>query len=175
MSNCLYYLKTQTLLKNVNVDILTAEIQTLNLTNTLITISVQPEQFVMIFADDVDNNDVLLIDGIVANHKHLTTKQIVTAKIDSAIKFGMSLVTEFAADNVIMGITQDGMTSTVRKNMEQVFLAVSTGSLYDAIFEIKQIPPEKKDSKYITDSRLLVFINKIETYLNIPQSESLND
>ena len=72
-----------------------------------------------------------------------------------------------------MGITADGMTGPVRKNMSEVINAIQTGSLYDAIAEVKAIQPSQKDAKYITDARLLQFINRIETHLNIPPSTSL--
>lgn len=88
--------------------------------------------------------------------------------INSASNFGMDLMNDFAAENVIMGITQDGMTGTVRKACSEVIDCLVTGSLYDAIKEVKSIPLEKKDSKYLTNARLTIFINKIETYLGIP-------
>lgn len=87
--------------------------------------------------------------------------------------FGESIMKEFATENIVMGITQDGMTSVVRKAMTEVILALTTASLYDAIAEAKAIPADKKDAKYITDARLLQFINKIETYLQLPLSTSL--
>lgn len=99
--------------------------------------------------------------------------EIIQKVIADAINFGNQLISEFAAQNVLMGITQEGMTGTVRKNMSEVVNALSTGSLYDAIAEAKAIPSDKKDSKYITDARLLEFVNKIEAYLNIPLSNSL--
>lgn len=102
-----------------------------------------------------------------------TQQEYVQKIISDAISFGNGLISEFAATNVIMGITQDGMTGTVRKNMSEVISALGTGSLYDAIAEVRALTVDKKDAKYITDVRLLSFINKIETYLAIPMSESL--
>lgn len=93
--------------------------------------------------------------------------------IANAIVFGGNLISQFAAENVMMGITQDGMTGTVRKNMSEVLSALQTGSLYDVILEVKSLTADKKDAKYITDARLLQFINKIEDYLQIPRSTSL--
>lgn len=93
--------------------------------------------------------------------------------ISNAINFGNKLIVEFATENVIMGITQDNMTKIVRQRMSEVINALQTGSLYDAINEAKAIPDTFKDGKYITNTRLLQFINKIETYLNLPRSNSL--
>lgn len=93
--------------------------------------------------------------------------------VSNAISFGNKLVVEFASENILMGITQDGMTKIVRQNMTEVISALQTGSLYDAINEARNIPIERKDAKYITNERLLQFINKIESYLNKPLSQSL--
>lgn len=93
--------------------------------------------------------------------------------VRSAMSFGQNLMVEFAAENIKMGITQEGMTKTVREAMADVVLAIQTGSLYDTIDEIKAIPAASKDGKYITDDRLLEYLNKIETYLGISVSQSL--
>lgn len=93
--------------------------------------------------------------------------------IENAISFGNALVVEFTTENVLMGITQDGMTSQVRKALDEVRSCLSSGSLYDAMHEIRQIPAEKKDIKYLTDTRLLSFLNKIETYLGLSLSSNL--
>lgn len=93
--------------------------------------------------------------------------------LDAAIAFGNEIMKEFTRENIKMGITADSMTGTVRKNMSEVIVALTTGSLYDAITEAKAIPAEDKDVKYITDVRLLSFVNKIEAYLGAPLSEEI--
>jgi hypothetical protein len=93
--------------------------------------------------------------------------------LTNAINFGMQIMKDFTKENMVLGITQDGMTGTVRKAMIEVISALQTGSLYDAIAEAKAIPQESKDAKYITDARLLSFVNKIEEYLGIELSQSL--
>jgi hypothetical protein len=87
--------------------------------------------------------------------------------VQAAINFGQQLLVDFAAENIQLGITQDGMTKTVRQNMAEVMSAISTGSLYDAIEEIDAIPAEAKDDKYITDERLAVYKQRIVDYLGV--------
>lgn len=87
--------------------------------------------------------------------------------VQSAINFGQQLLVDFAAENIKLGITQDGMTKTVRKNMAEVMSAISTGSLYDALDEIDAIPAEAKDDKYITDERLEAYKQRIQDYLGV--------
>lgn len=98
---------------------------------------------------------------------------MVRETIASATIFGQNLILEFATENVLLGITQMGMTTHVRTATAGVVNALQTGSLYDAISEAKAIPAEKKDATFVTDARLLIFINKIESYLGIPLSTEL--
>lgn len=85
--------------------------------------------------------------------------------VQGAINFGQQLLVDFAMENIQLGITQDGMTKTVRQNMAEIISALQTGSLYDAIDEIDAIPAEAKDAKYITDERLAVYKQRILDYL----------
>lgn len=124
----------------------------------------------------VDQRAAKLVDGEVVEDAALklaAQKADVRSAISRAMAFGNTLITEFAADNVMLGITVDGMTGAVLDKMASVAAAATTGSLYEAIARIKAIPEEDKDAKYITDARLLELCNKVETYLNIPLSESL--
>jgi hypothetical protein len=97
----------------------------------------------------------------------------ISNKLNDAVNFGADIIREFTKENIVMGITTDNMTGVVRKAMSEVIIALQTGSLYDAIIEAKAIPADKKDAKYITNARLLSFINKIETKLNITLSTSI--
>ncbi len=99
----------------------------------------------------------------------LYTEKIVSDAMDE----GMRLAKEFAAENVRLGITADGMTRTVRQKLADLFNALQTGSLLDAIEVAKETPAEDKDVKYITDARLLALVNKLEEYLGLSLSEEL--
>lgn len=91
-------------------------------------------------------------------------------KLEDAKAFGEKLMNKFTNENISLGITQDGMTGTVRKALFEVIMCMLTGSLYDAIAEVKAIPVEKKDAKYLTNARLTQFVNDIEDYLQIPHT-----
>lgn len=93
--------------------------------------------------------------------------------IQRARSEGDRLINKFAAENVMLGITADGKTGQVRKALSEVMSALQSGSLKDAIEEVRAIPAPKKDAKYITDVRLLSFINQLETYLGMTLSEEL--
>lgn len=93
--------------------------------------------------------------------------------VKEAMEFGQSIIQIVSAENIMLGITQAGMTGTVRKRSQEIVLALMTGSLYDAMAEARALPPESKDGVFISDARLLAMINKIEDYLKLPRSTSL--
>lgn len=93
--------------------------------------------------------------------------------VKSARRFAQDLMDSFAAENIELGITQAGKTAQVRIAMANVINACQTGSLYDAIAQAKAIPAENKDATFVTDARILAFINAIEDYLGAPRSTSL--
>jgi hypothetical protein len=99
--------------------------------------------------------------------------QAVAKRVLEAIQEGNKLIHEFATENVMLGITQDNMTAQVLDNMGPVLIALQTGSLYPAMDRIRAIPAESKDAKYITDARLLNYLNKIQQYLGLELSEEL--
>lgn len=123
---------------------------------------------------DEENNPVLVLDQ---QKKQAKDQSLLVAGIqntlDKAISFGNQLIKDITIENMMLGITQDGKTGAVRKALTDVLVALQTGSLYDAIEELKSIPEEAMDEKYITESRLLSAVNKIEVYLGLPESEEL--
>jgi len=84
-----------------------------------------------------------------------------------AMSFGKDLTLEFCAENVLLGITQAGMTDKVRTVLDSSFRAIETGSLYEALTKLKNVSESDKDQIFINNTRLLKYINKIEIYLNI--------
>jgi hypothetical protein len=87
--------------------------------------------------------------------------------------FGQKCIDDFAAENVMLGITQAGKTGFVRKACREVSDALATGSLYDAITETRALTSEQKDPVFLSDARLLSLINKIEKYLKLPISTAV--
>lgn len=110
---------------------------------------------------------------LVALYEPTMLKLAIFKKVSAAREFGNNLISKFAMENILLGITQAGMTSTVRKNTAEAMNALQAGSLYDAIQELKTIPAEDKDSVFLTDVRLLQYLNEIEQYLNIPLTTEL--
>jgi len=107
------------------------------------------------------------------NRPHVNVQTLIESAVISAREFGMHLMVTFAAENILLGITQEGKTGEVLTKMAGVMPALQAGSLYEAINQLRAIPPEQYDTKYVTAARLLSAVNKIETYLELPLSESL--
>jgi hypothetical protein len=87
--------------------------------------------------------------------------------------FGQLLIDEFAAQNILLGITASGLTNQVRKALGETTMCLLTGSLYDAIHEAKAIPQSSWDGTFINEARIIYFINRIESYLGIPLTTGL--
>lgn len=117
--------------------------------------------------------EVMADDQYEAYCRSLVPVESVRKVIGDAMAFGAKLTQEFAAENVLLGITQLGMTGTVLAHLQGVMEAVAAGSLYEAITRIRDVPPENYDSTFITAPRLLSFVNRIEAYLGAPLSTSL--
>lgn len=105
-----------------------------------------------------------------AQFQHEDAVETTQKAVAAAIVFGNKLMTEFAAENVILGITQDGKTGEVLDKMASVMVALQSGSLYEAITRAKAIDPADYDAKYVTHDRLYAFINKLEAYLGLQLS-----
>jgi hypothetical protein len=121
-----------------------------------------------------ENGFTVVTEDQYSTYKKLISPQVnIEDIITKAIVFGDSLLKEFAAQNVLLGITQEGKTGEVLAKLSGVMTSMQAGSLYEAIVRIKAIPSTEYDTKYVTASRLVAFLNKIEGYLGIPLTESL--
>ena len=130
-------------------------------------------------------SDRAVIHAVVPSYVDPTSCQLVSilgfwyaatnieSAIVNAISFGQHLMVKFAAENVALGITQLNMTNTVRTVMVLVIQDLQTGSLIDAMAQARAIPSGSKDAIFITDARLLSFINLVEDYLGMVRSSSL--
>ena len=94
-------------------------------------------------------------------------------EIKREIEFGRYIMLEFMNENIGLGITVQGKTKDVRKAMAEVINALSVGALVDAISEIRLIPNQKKDGLFISDARMLYYINKIEAFAGLDLSKSV--
>lgn len=105
--------------------------------------------------------------------RQVPVQEQVERSIDAAILFGAALIRKFAAQNVLLGITQAGMTGTVLQVLAPTLSALVSGSLYEAINRARDVPTENYDPTFITAARVLQVINQIEEYLGIAKSESI--
>jgi hypothetical protein len=127
------------------------------------------------FNSDLTVEQKSLLDAIVSAHVVMTQSETVNLIIERAITFGSILQRDFVTENVMLGITQRGLTGHVRKTLREVKDALETGSLYDAIHEVRMLNPADFDDTILTPTRLLTFRNKIEEFVNVPLAENWDD
>ncbi len=160
-----------TYVKQINSSRLVKEITAAGLTN-LDHIDTFGPTVVVCFVNSLSDSQKTVLDTIISNHILETTREMIDAVITDAIAFGNTVKKDFVAENVMLGITQRGLTGHVRKMLREVKDAMESGSLYDAITEIKSLNPDDFDNAIVTPARILVFRNKIETYLHVPLATS---
>ena len=107
----------------------------------------------------------------------LTPQEIVQASIQRAIDFGAQLMLEFSAENVLKGITQAGQTVAVSNYLTNLLNYISSGSLVAAITELNILIADTSAVKaglapFITNSVLYTYLNKIQSFLNIPLTQN---
>lgn len=90
--------------------------------------------------------------------------------IQKARMFGDATITQFALENVAMGITQAGKTREVADYCQKLQYYMSTGSLYAALEELQEISLNVPQNlaPFVTSDRLNIYENKIKSYLGIP-------
>lgn len=162
-----YFDKNDTLDKNLNKDLLLNEIS--EIIPSIRNISVFETNFVVIFEGDLNASQIEILSNKISSHKSMTTQQRLAKIIKEASEFGQNLILEFAAENMLMGITQAGKTKQVADYLTDVIRYVQTGSLYEVVNEIDRLKnsgiPENL-SPYITEERMEIFKNRILGYLN---------
>jgi len=147
------------------------QLKVLNPSIQTIAIDSQSQTIEIISSTEIYGGELAILNAVVP--ANTPVQKLVERSINSAIIFGQRLVVEFAAENVLLGITQANKTNSVRKATAEVVGALATGSLYDAIAECRDVPVESYDSTFVTAARLLLFVNKIEDYLGMPLSTEL--
>lgn len=163
-------------IKQVNSEKLEKEILATELSTLYshILTSSSPLLTTVVFTSSLNQNNISILENIIINHTTaLSLPDLVKQSINNAMAFGSNLLLEYSTENVLLGITQENKTGEVLSKLSLVLPAIQSGSLYEAISRIKAIPSSDYDSKYITQARLLIFVNKIEQYLGLSLSTEL--
>lgn len=127
------------------------------------------------FSTALGSGQELTLNEVIEAHQAVSVDEIISKSILQAKNFGLEIENAFIVENVKLGITQLGLTNHVRKTLREVRDAIGTGSLKDAITEIKNLDSGAFDAVILTPARLLTFRNKLETYLEVPLAEAWND
>jgi len=114
-----------------------------------------------------DQFEVIMSDITSSYQMELGKAQYAAAK-----NFGNNLVAEFTIENSMMGITTSKSEVVINK-LAFVLTALQNGYLETAVLRTKAIDSALYDDKYVTATRLLSYVNKIEAYLGMPLSDNL--
>lgn len=112
------------------------------------------------------STDESALSAVVMVHSAVISADVVSAAILRAAEFGTTLIIEYAASNVLSGYSLEQVKDILEKTTK-VQVALRSGSLYVALDELDYVVT---DESVITTPKLVVFKNKIETYLGLPLS-----
>jgi len=151
--------------QEVNLSKLTLELSQLNISG----LSYSHGQVTVHAIQTLDSNQLDSIQTIINDHIAADPSETVRRIISNAMQFGNELMITFAAENVLMGITQLNKTKDVSDYLANVTRYIQTGSLHEVINEVNRLIanglPEDL-APFITETRLLQFKQKILDYLN---------
>jgi hypothetical protein len=156
----------------IDADGFASDLDNANLTFLFSHIAQENGSTSVFFTQELFGVELAAYESVVANHDPSisATNKYVVRLVADAMAFGTALITEFGAENTLMGIEQLGMTRTVRRATADVAAAMQAGALLDAIQAMRDIPPEDKDATFVTDVRLLKYIQSVEKYLGLTLS-----
>lgn len=92
---------------------------------------------------------------------NLNIKEIYTNKVSKAISESTKMMTEIAADNILLGITQAGKTKLIADTLKDVIRYCQSGSLYEAINELDRITITADMAPFLTEEKKLEMKDKI--------------
>lgn len=96
---------------------------------------------------------------------NLTQQQIVENKIAKAIDGFTELMIEYAAQNVLLGITQAGKTELISDTLLPVMQYGESGSLYAAISALQAVQLTDDMAPFLTAAVITDLINKATSVL----------
>ena len=83
----------------------------------------------------------------------------------------LAMVSQFAAENIAMGISQAGKTSLIADALYEVSVYGSTGSLWQAYAALSKVQITPEMAPFLTEDRLQWMKNKmIEAIASLPTS-----
>lgn len=89
--------------------------------------------------------------------------------ISAAQAAWIGMVTQFAAENLAMGITQAGKTGLIADALQQVMVYGSSGSLWQAFAALSEVVVTPEMAPYLTQDRIEWMKNvMIQAISNLP-------
>lgn len=100
------------------------------------------------------------------SNQNLSTQQIVENKISKAIVGFNQLMIEYAAHNVLLGITQAGKTQLIADTLLPVMQYGETGSMYAVIAALQAVTVTDEMAPFLTNAVITDLINKAYSVLS---------
>lgn len=152
--------------KIINSDSLTKELMLASLMPS--AINTVGNQVFIVFPSELTQSQVETLNSLVAAHNPNAQLEAIKNVVRAATSFGQSIIIDFAAENVALGITQAGKTKAVADYLANMTRYAQTGSLYEVLAEIDRLEQAGLPQDlvpFVTAARLQIFRTKITSYL----------
>jgi hypothetical protein len=134
----------------------------------VVGLSINSTNLIIHASEELTGTQLSEIENIALSHDPIDMAEIIKQTIGDAMNFGNNLILEFAAENVLLGITQAGKTKAVADYLADVTRYAQTGSLYEVLNEIHRLEslglPQNLEP-FVTQARINLFKQKILDYL----------
>jgi hypothetical protein len=102
----------------------------------------------------------------------VSQEELIKAIVENAKVFGNVLIGKFTIENISMGITQAGKTYDLTMYCHKLIHFIEKGSLYAALQELDILLADTSQTKtdlspFVTNDRLTIYKEEIETYLGV--------
>lgn len=169
-------------INEVNLEKLREEIESENTLPEVSSATFNEGTVYVEFNDALSGAQEVTLASVVSNHTAaMTLDQSIDAQIYQYKLLGRKILDHFARENIKLGITQSSPTGpgyltrtgeVIQKGL-MVKIALESGSVDDALARLLYFPTEDKDATFLTNERLLFYVNWIQKELNLPLSSSL--
>jgi len=126
------------------------------------------EKFVLKTKQPLSLDQELELKKLLDKHTTDYIEGSISEIVDNSIEFGHKILLDFSRQNIILGITEAGLTEAVLDYLEPIKSAVQTGSLYLVITKIDKLIIENVPQNlnpFVSNEKLSNIKLEIENYL----------
>lgn len=150
-------------IKKVDADQLASEITNTTLKALLVSVTATGTLVRITMTTSLDSAKQLILRQMVTNHRPMSaTEKAVQARLSDCRNFGAQLMSEYATQNVLKGISPE-QARMVSLRLSAIQQLMASGSLYAVLDELAKIEPDY----WFTEDDIKKYSVKIKAFLGV--------